>query len=377
MLKHEIFSRRFATYNRNHGLFLFLVAIFSSIFGLISDFPIALYGLLGGLIFFIISLIYFSKFFTWNLGAKGEEIVIGELKKLSKDYIVLNDVRLPNIEGNIDHVVIGENGIFVIETKHHKGSIKYEDGIWTREKISLKGKSYLGDFNNPIKQVNRNAIKLREFIAEQKIFSEKFRPWINTVIVFTNPKVDLQIQGEIPTDAVKISKLCEAIRNKKTKIKIRKNEIDKLYEIMKTQLVATEDNLSVFKDISESSWFKNYLKYMKFGIIWGVFYAVVVTLIAQQLNFVDNFLFGILFNGAILFTLGKSIMDLLKMRINNDILRLSLAHFIGYLPLFLIISFNLNILEYPLEHLAELLVRFGLIILTIIIYRAFSWKIPS
>lgn len=379
MLQHEIFSRRFAIYNRNRGLFLFIFAIFSSIFGLISDFPIALYGLLAGLIFFIISLIYFSKFFTWNLGAKGEELVIEELKKLGKNYQIVNDVKLPNIVGNIDHIVIGENGIFVIETKHHKGNIKYEEGIWSQEKISLKGKTYLGNFGDPIKQANRNAVKLREFVFEQKIFSEKFRPWINTIVVFTNPKINLQIIEEMPTDIVKVNRLCEAIKNKKTKIKLSKKEIDKLFENI-IQLVTTDNKPSVFKDIDKSGWFNNYLKYMKFGLIFGIFYAIIVTLIAQQFNFIEYFVFGILFNGAIIFILGKSVIDLFKVIINNDILRLSSAYFVGYLPIFLFAGFfftNIPLVEYPLENLAELLIRLGLIVLSTIFYKAFSWKIPT
>jgi hypothetical protein len=280
---HEIFSRKFANLNRNHGLFLFLFAIFASTIGLVLDFPIALYGLISGLIFFIVSLIYFSKYVTWSLGAKGEEIVIEELNKLGKDFRILSDVRLPNMKGNIDHIVIGENGIFVIETKHHKGDIKYENGVWMQEKISFKGKSYLRDFGNPVRQVNKNAVKLREFISEQKIFSEKFKPWINTIVVFTNPKVKLQI-GKTPTDVIRVEDLCKAIRDKKTKIKLRKNEIDKLSDVLKLKSTIPERKISSFEDINESYWLKSYLRYIKFGSIFGLFYAISVTLIVQKLT---------------------------------------------------------------------------------------------
>lgn len=63
--------------------------------------------------------------------------VIKELKKLDKNkYYVMNDITLPTEEGTtqIDHIVFSENGIFVIETKGHKGWIfgKENDRNWTQ-----------------------------------------------------------------------------------------------------------------------------------------------------------------------------------------------------------------------------------------------------
>ncbi len=380
----EIFSRKFANLNMNRGLFLLLFAIFSLVIGLISDFPIALYGLFSGLIFFIISLVYFSKYLTWNLGAKGEEIVIEELKKLGEDYRILNDVRLPNLDGNIDHVVIGENGIFVVETKHHKGYIKYENGAWTQEKLGFKGKSYLGDFGDPIKQVGRNAVRLREFISEQKIFSENFIPWINTIIVFTNPKVKLQTE-KVPTDIIRIGDLCKAIRTKETKIKLRKDEIDKVFDILKSKTTTSKRGISSFEDISESYWLKNYLRYIIFGSIWGVFYSIGITaltilILKQQLNLIDHWIFGILFNGIILFVLGKSIIDFFKVKINNDFSRLSTIHLIPYF-LFLFFMSGLFGSEGLINNIAgnifEIGVRFVIIVLTVLIYNLFNWRLPS
>lgn len=355
-----------------------MFAIFSSAIGLISDFPTALYGLFSGLILLIISLVYFRKYLTWNLGAKGEETVIDELKKLGKNFHIVHDVRLPNIKGNIDHIVIGENGIFVIETKHHRGDIKYENGMWTQEKISLKGKSYLGDFTDPIKQANRNAVKLRQFISEQEIFSEKFRPWINTIIVFTNSEVNLQIE-KAPTDIIRVGDLCRTIQNKKTKIKLSKNEVDELFDILQ-KIVISERKTSSFEGVGESYWLKNYLSYARFGFIWGIFYAIIVTLVAQQFNFIDYWMFGILFNGIILFILGKSLIDLFMIKVKNDILRLSLVHFISYLPIFLFTGFfftTVPISEYPIENIAELAIRLGIVVLTVVIYKMLGWKMPS
>jgi Nuclease-related domain len=48
-------------------------------------------------------------------GATGEIQVGIMLTKLSDDFCVINDLATPN--GNIDHVVVGPTGIFVLDTK--------------------------------------------------------------------------------------------------------------------------------------------------------------------------------------------------------------------------------------------------------------------
>jgi Nuclease-related domain len=58
--------------------------------------------------------------FPWRDGARGEEAVGRALKTLeSEGYRALHDVQTSH--GNLDHVVIGPNGAFAIETKHWTG----------------------------------------------------------------------------------------------------------------------------------------------------------------------------------------------------------------------------------------------------------------
>jgi Nuclease-related domain len=60
---------------------------------------------------------------SWLKGAVGEEIVARTLEELGPDYVVMHDVRAPRKRANIDHVVVGPTGIFVIETKHVAGPV--------------------------------------------------------------------------------------------------------------------------------------------------------------------------------------------------------------------------------------------------------------
>ena len=72
---------------------------------------------------------------SFLVGAQGEEFVISALSQLPDEYYVLNDVNLhfhrtihwrewdePIRNCQIDHIVVGPTGIFLVETKNWKAS---------------------------------------------------------------------------------------------------------------------------------------------------------------------------------------------------------------------------------------------------------------
>lgn len=106
-------------------------------------------------------------------GAKAEEKVGDILSRLSPDYMVIHDVTSAN--GNIDHIVIGRmNGIFLIETKAHGGTVTVRDNT-----LLLNNHLPEKDF---VKQTVGNAFWLRGVVTD--VIGEA--PWITPVIVFTN-----------------------------------------------------------------------------------------------------------------------------------------------------------------------------------------------
>jgi len=54
-------------------------------------------------------------------GATGEQTVAKKIDELPDEYCVIHDLATPY--GNLDHVVIGPTGVFVLETKNWKGVI--------------------------------------------------------------------------------------------------------------------------------------------------------------------------------------------------------------------------------------------------------------
>lgn len=66
---------------------------------------------------------------SYESGAKGENAVSKELARFPNDFYVLNDVSTDF--GNLDHVVVGPTGVYVIDAKNHRGIITTDgkDGL--------------------------------------------------------------------------------------------------------------------------------------------------------------------------------------------------------------------------------------------------------
>jgi hypothetical protein len=60
---------------------------------------------------------------SWDSGAIGEEATARYLSDLPPAFIVLHDRRIPESRANIDHIVVGPTGVFVIETKRYIGRL--------------------------------------------------------------------------------------------------------------------------------------------------------------------------------------------------------------------------------------------------------------
>jgi hypothetical protein len=63
-------------------------------------------------------------------GAEGEQRTASALGSLGPDWIQFHDVRWPGRRlANVDHVVVGPGGVFVIDSKNWSGSIAVRDGV--------------------------------------------------------------------------------------------------------------------------------------------------------------------------------------------------------------------------------------------------------
>jgi hypothetical protein len=61
---------------------------------------------------------------AWRAGADGEDRTARALAELEAEgYVVLHDRRKPGSNANIDHVIVGPTGVFVVETKSYSGPL--------------------------------------------------------------------------------------------------------------------------------------------------------------------------------------------------------------------------------------------------------------
>jgi hypothetical protein len=68
---------------------------------------------------------------SWQRGAHGERGTARLLDRLTRDgYVIFHDLAVPGSDANVDHLVIGSTGLFVIDSKQWTGSVHQSaDGL--------------------------------------------------------------------------------------------------------------------------------------------------------------------------------------------------------------------------------------------------------
>ena len=133
----------------------------------------------------ILGMRWWGEYKKFKLGLDGELHVTKVLKSALPDqYYLINDVTTSGGFGNIDHVILAPNGIFVIETKNNNGTITCHGDDWSRQSG--------GKIGNPSKQAKRNARIIFDIIVSL----EKFKScglWVVPIVVFSNYDVKLNL----------------------------------------------------------------------------------------------------------------------------------------------------------------------------------------
>ena len=151
----------------------------------------------------------------------GEEEVNKVLSKLS-GYKLLSDIMIRKEDGTsqIDHILIGKKGIFVIETKDYSGTIRGEEysKYWTQTINKRKNHFY-----NPIRQNYGHVKSVENIIKEKDIYI--------SLIVFTNRS---KLKGlNTDTPVIQVKKLKKFIRKYKSDIKLSNDQIEDIYKCLK------------------------------------------------------------------------------------------------------------------------------------------------
>lgn len=135
-------------------------------------------------------------------GLAGQRLLPQVLSGLDDRYYLLNNLKLPGRADDVDHMIVGPNGIFALEVKHHRGRIFWRDGAWYQAKVSRRGHLQPeASFRDPTQQLKRNVDYLRTCINyTDRNLSRRTGLWIEGVVVFTHPAVTLDLpEGVVDT----------------------------------------------------------------------------------------------------------------------------------------------------------------------------------
>lgn len=65
----------------------------------------------------------------WAAGADGEERTAALLADLDRRYAVFHDLALPGTRANVDHLVIGPGGVFLVDSKNYRGAVREDPTV--------------------------------------------------------------------------------------------------------------------------------------------------------------------------------------------------------------------------------------------------------
>ena len=163
-------------------------------------------------------------------GQVGESKVSHILRALPRQYLVINNVIIPNQQATsqIDHIVISPFGIFVIETKNYKGWIfgSEDSKMWKETFKTTEGKY----FRNPIKQNWGHVYALSEYLDLDR---RVFKP----IVVFSD---DAELNIEVTSPVIYMSQLKQYILSYRQEIISQENADLIFNSISKTNLVGED-----------------------------------------------------------------------------------------------------------------------------------------
>jgi hypothetical protein len=183
-----------------------------------------------GLVFSLVLLVGFyyflRQFRIYGAGWAGEKEVVKLLgSKLNDDYVLLNDLYLRGGGGDIDHIVLGPSGVFVLETKNWSGEITCNGDEWRR--------SGRGDYKgSPSRQVKRNVATIRKIVDTVPAL-RSLNIWVEGIVVFTNNHATLHINN--PTALiVKLAQLPSQITSRQSQARYSPSQLETIgKEILK------------------------------------------------------------------------------------------------------------------------------------------------
>lgn len=204
--------------------------------------------IVAGIILFILIIIGFAIFLgipvlisnyldkqlkLYRKGQKGEENARDIFYRvLDGEWYLFRNLELPGRRGDLDMVLVGLKGVWLIEVKTWDGAYRNIGDLW-----EYKGQKFLPKTRkNPTKQAQKNARTLRDILNKEGV------NWVQPAIIWANP--NSKITAESPTVPIwAFDNLAENLRNLSSKQTLSEEQRTKIVAVLEKFTKAKAANL--------------------------------------------------------------------------------------------------------------------------------------
>lgn len=156
-------------------------------------------------------------------GLQGEESAAELVSHLPESYRCYQNLTVSHRgkASEMDLVITGPTGIFIVEVKHQNGTVfgRYGDSHWVQDKLGRKGGNYKKQFYSPVKQVGTHTFRLANWLRSRGLNTH-----ISSMVYFSNPETELHLKGDPQEISVFAAAcdggraLCQAIRKNSDRV---------------------------------------------------------------------------------------------------------------------------------------------------------------
>jgi len=148
--------------------------------------------------------VYFAN--RWGKSPRIDERIAQGLKGLDDRYTLYHYVT------PVPHLLAGPAGVWVITPQYQSGTITYEKNRYRQQGVGFFGRVVGQEgLGRPELEASGQKEDFEKFL--RKSLPENNQPIVRSVILFTNPKANVQVQ-EAPTPTLHVEKLKDFIRRK-------------------------------------------------------------------------------------------------------------------------------------------------------------------
>jgi hypothetical protein len=162
-----------------------------------------------------------------RVGRVGEDEVVEKLRTaLDSRWTIFRNLHMPDRKDDLDIVLVGPGGIWVVEVKAFGGTLRVRNQLWERQ--TKRGWAKLD--TNPVGQVKGNAQRLYDFLQRKGITIN----WVEPAIALAKPqRVSDIVSPDLPVWL--ITTLPQQVANLTTRKPLTVPEIQQIVAVLRSE----------------------------------------------------------------------------------------------------------------------------------------------